>query len=314
MSVRPIWRALVPLTALATLVGLAGAAQASTTQAAAAKAKPKGTEISVANTVFGPALVVGSGPFKGFTLYFISSDNAPRSYGCTPGVTKTPVGPITCTGPSNDKNAEWPAITTKGKPVAGPGVSARLLGTVFRKGVGTQITYRGHPLYLFDQMPAQITGEGWFEPGLPPWHGIWWLMSPRGYPVPWAGSLTTTKVGGKTVLAAQQLTGAGWINFPLYTFTADTPSYSACAAIVACARAWPPVITSGAPGWTGLQPSQIGGLGIPGHLQQVSWAGQPLYLFSHEQLALQPNGMPAALGNGNGIKAFGGTFSLVVNP
>ena len=203
MSVRPIWRALVPLTALATLVGLAGAAQASTTQAAAAKAKPKGTEISVANTVFGPALVVGSGPFKGFTLYFISSDNAPRSYGCTPCVTKTPVGPITCPGPSNDKNAEWPAITTKGKPVAGPGVSARLLGTVFRKGVGTQITYRGHPLYLFDQMPGQITGEGWFEPGLPPWHGIWWLMSPRGYPVPWAGSLTTTRVGGKTVLAAQ---------------------------------------------------------------------------------------------------------------
>ena len=59
MSVRPIWRALVPLTALATSLGLAATAQASTTQAAAAKAKPKGTEISVANTVFGPALVVG---------------------------------------------------------------------------------------------------------------------------------------------------------------------------------------------------------------------------------------------------------------
>jgi len=46
----------------------------------------------------------------------------------------------------------------------------------------------------------------------------------------------------------------------------------------------------------------------------VSWAGQPLYLFSHEQIALLPNGMPAPVGNGNGIKAFGGTFSLVVNP
>ena len=203
MSVRPIWRALVPLTALATMLGLAATAQASTTQAAAVKAKPKGTEISVANTVFGPALVVGSGPYKGFTLYFISSDNAPHSYGCTPGVTKTVVGPITCTGPSNDKNAEWPAITTTGKPVAGPGVSAALLGTVYRKGVGTQITYRGYPLYLFDQMPGQVSGEGWFEPGLPPWHGVWWVMSPGGYPVPWAGSLTTTKVGGKTVLAAQ---------------------------------------------------------------------------------------------------------------
>jgi len=48
----------------------------------------------------------------------------------------------------------------------------------FRKGVGWQVTYAGHPLYLFDQQPGAVTGEGWFEPGLPPWHGIWWLMSP----------------------------------------------------------------------------------------------------------------------------------------
>ena len=82
MSVRPIWRALVPLTALATLLGLAATAQASTTQAA--KAKPKGTEISVANTVFGPALVVGSGPYKGFQLYFISSTTHPTRTGARP--------------------------------------------------------------------------------------------------------------------------------------------------------------------------------------------------------------------------------------
>ena len=129
----------------------------------------------------------------------------------------------------------------------------QLLGTVYRKGVGTQITYSKHPLYLFDQMPGQVSGEGWFEPGLPPWYGVWWVMSPGGYPVPWAGSLTTTKVGGKTVLAAQYFTGAGWINFPVYTFSADSSSYSACAASVACARAWPPLITSGAPGWTGCR-------------------------------------------------------------
>jgi hypothetical protein len=32
---------------------------------------------------FGPMLVVGSGPHKGHTLYYITSDNAPHSYGCT---------------------------------------------------------------------------------------------------------------------------------------------------------------------------------------------------------------------------------------
>jgi hypothetical protein len=55
-------------------------------------------------------------------------------------------------------------------------------------------------------------------------------------------------------------------------------------------------------------------VGIPGGLEQVSWEGQPLYLFSHEQIALGSGGVFAPVGNGNGIHAFGGTFSLVVNP
>jgi hypothetical protein len=41
---------------------------------------------------------------------------------------------------------------------------------------------------------------------------------------------------------------------------------------------------------------------------------RPLYLFSNEQLMLTSSGGAVAVGNGNGIKAFGGTFSLVVNP
>ena len=219
MTFRPIYRALAPLAALAAALTLTAAAQAATPAGTAT-----GTKIIVAGTPFGPALAVGSGPFKNRTLYFISSDNPP-SYGCTTGPTKTPFGPIACTGPSADRRAEWPAITTVGKPVAGPGVNAKLLGTVHRKGVGTQVTYRGHPLYLFsfEFGPGQVVGEGFFEPGLPPWHGVWWLMSPRGFPLPWAGTLTTAKIGGKTVLAASYLTEPGWINFPLYTFSADKP-------------------------------------------------------------------------------------------
>ena len=124
----------------------------------AAPAAPSGTEIILAHTAFGSSLAVGSGPFKNYTLYFISSDHD-HSYGCTTGATSTPVGPITCTGPSNDKNAEWPAITTNGNPVAGPGVSQALLGRVFRAGVGWQVTYAGHPLNLFDQMPGAVTAR-----------------------------------------------------------------------------------------------------------------------------------------------------------
>jgi predicted lipoprotein with Yx(FWY)xxD motif len=282
---------------------------------AAAPAASSGTEIIVANTAFGPSLAVGSGPYKNYTLYFISSDHG-TSFGCTTGTTTTLFGPIICTGPSNDKNAEWPAITTTGRPVAGPGVSQSLLGRVYRKGIGWQVTYAGHPLYLFDQAPAQVTGEGWFEPGIPPWHGIWWLISASGEPVPWAGTLTTTKIGSKTVLAEPFLTGAGWINFPVYTFSGDQ-SYSGaarCGDIPACARAWPPVLTSGSPGYQGVRASGIGEVGLPGGLRQVTWHGQPLYLFSNEQAGPLPNGGAAPLGNGNGVKAFGGTFSLVLNP
>jgi len=302
------WLALLAVPA-ATLA-LTTPAMASASRTAAAR----GTEIIVAETAFGPALAVGSGPFKNFTLYFISSDHG-RSFGCTTGATKTPVGPITCTGPSNDKNAEWPAITSATRPVAGPGVSAGLLSRVYRKGVGYQITYAGHPLYLFDQQAGAVTGEGWFEPGLPPWHGIWWLMSPDGSPAPWAGTLTTTSINGKRVLAESFQTGIGWINFPVYTFSADQPYYSsACSANASCARAWPSVLTRDEPGLTGVSASGAGEIGIPGNLTQVTWYGHPLYLFSHEELVPLPNGAGAPAGNGNGIKAFGGTFSLVVNP
>ncbi len=302
------WLALLAVPAATLALTMPAMASAARTSAAG------GTEIVVAETAFGPSLAVGSGPLKNYTLYYISSDH-PGTYGCTTGVTKTPLGPITCTGPSNDKNAEWPAITSATRPVAGPGVSQGLLSRVYRKGVGYQITYAGHPLYLFDPQPGAVNGEGWFEPGLPPWHGIWWLMSPGGEPVPWAGTLTTASIHGKKVLAESFQTGAGWVNFPVYTFSGDQGySWAACSASAACARAWPPVLTQDRPGRAGVPASGIGEIGIPGDLTQVTWYGHPLYLFSDEQATPLPNGAFGPAGNGNGIKAFGGTFSLVVNP
>jgi hypothetical protein len=59
-------------------------------------------------------------------------------------------------------------------------VSQRLLGRV-KRSFGEQVTYAGHPLYLFDTMAGAVTGEGWDEPGLPPWHGVWSLMRNSQY-------------------------------------------------------------------------------------------------------------------------------------
>ena len=136
-----------------------------------ASAASAGTTITTNNGPFGTMLVAGSGRYAGYSLYLITSDQPP-SFGCTAAVVKLGPGTsIACTGPSNDQNSEWPALTTVGAPVAGPGVSQKLLGTVKRPGIGTQVTYAGHPLYLFDSKAGPVSGEGWFEPSLPPWHG-----------------------------------------------------------------------------------------------------------------------------------------------
>jgi predicted lipoprotein with Yx(FWY)xxD motif len=260
---------------------------------------------------FGPMLVVGSGPLAGLALYFITSDQPP-AYGCTTAVFHLGRGGgESCTGPVGDQNAEWPALTTTGKPVAGGGISQKLLGTVHRAGIGTQITYAGHPLYVFDQSPGTVSGAGWFEPSLPPDHGIWYVVSPRGVARPWAGMLSTLPIGGKRVLGAELIDGGGWHVFPVYTYSGDSTSKSACHG--GCAAAWPPLLTAGSPGVEGAaQSGAVGTLTRPDGTLQVTYHGKPLYLFANEGIAKDPNdGNYHATGTGNGVKAPGGTFGLV---
>jgi predicted lipoprotein with Yx(FWY)xxD motif len=254
-------------------------------------------------------LIVGSGEYAGYTLYYISSDQPPK-FGCTKKLVSEGGPSISCTGPSNDQKAEWPAITTKGVPVAGPGVSQKLLGTVKRKDIGTQVTYAGHPLYLFDQSPGSITGEGYDEPSIPPFHGVWWLMTPAGLPLPWPGTLAETTIAdGRNVLGAIMLTGGGFKTAPVYAFSGDSSSKAACTG--ACAVAWPPVLTSSLPAATkSVATSKIGSIKLPNGTYQVTYAGKPLYLYSNESVVLK-NGQRIIAGSGNGVKFDGGTFELV---
>lgn len=268
-----------------------------------------GTMISVQNGPFGPMLVVGSGHYAGYTAYLVTSDSA-GSYGCTATIMKTlPSGPGSCTGPSNDKNAEWPALTTDGAPRAGSGVQAKLLSAVQRKGIGDQVTYDGHPLYLFDQAPGAVTGEGWDEATLPPWHGVWYVVSPTGSALAWPGALTTETVGKRTVLAALMETGIGWVKYSVYSYSKGSSPTSACAGM--CAVNWPPLLTNGKPGSSGpLAPGSVGTIHVAGGAQQVTYDGKPLYLFAYEGVG-RVGGTIGAAGNGNGAKVAGGTFSLV---
>lgn len=43
----------------------------------------------------------------------------------------------------------WPPVLTTGWPEAGPGVEQHALGVILRRNGTEQVTYRGHPLYMF---------------------------------------------------------------------------------------------------------------------------------------------------------------------
>ena len=73
----------------------------------------------------------------------------------------------------------WPPVLTKGEPQAGAGVEQRLLGTTQRDDGTTQVTYDGHPLYLYaHEGPNQVTCHDVSEFG-----GLWLAVQPNGQAV-----------------------------------------------------------------------------------------------------------------------------------
>jgi predicted lipoprotein with Yx(FWY)xxD motif len=114
-----------------------------------------GARVQLAKTRLGTILVDS----KGITLYDFVKDKGTTS-----------VCYSACA-------ALWPPLLTTGKPVAGPGVRASLLGTTKRKDGKLEVTYGGHPLYYFvtDRKPGQTTGQGVNQFG-----GPWWVLSAAG--------------------------------------------------------------------------------------------------------------------------------------
>jgi len=141
------------------LIALAAAGVVSATAAALAlaggNAAPRGATVKIAGSSLGRILVDS----KGITLYDFVKDKRTTSV---------------CYGACA---ALWPPLLTTGKPVAGPGVRASLLGTTRRKDGKLEVTYGGHPLYYFvsDRKPGQTTGQGLNQFG-----GPWWVLSAAG--------------------------------------------------------------------------------------------------------------------------------------
>jgi predicted lipoprotein with Yx(FWY)xxD motif len=71
----------------------------------------------------------------------------------------------------------WPPLTATATPKASGAVKASLLGTTKRADGTSEVTYAGHPLYLFagDTQAGQTTGQGSNGFGAP-----WWVVTPAG--------------------------------------------------------------------------------------------------------------------------------------
>ena len=162
-------------TVLAAALGIAlaaagVAAAAAVTHQSTASSSATAGRVTLHQTKIGKVLASSSGR----TLYLFMKDKHGRSacYGACAGF--------------------WPPLIKKGKVSAGAGVKAGLLGTTKRKNGKLQVTYHGHPLYLFklDSGSGQIKGQRQNIYG-----GIWYALSASGSAnkkAPPAGGGTTT--------------------------------------------------------------------------------------------------------------------------
>jgi predicted lipoprotein with Yx(FWY)xxD motif len=133
--------------ALSLAVGLPGAF--------AASQPASSVKVAVANSDLGRILVDG----RGRTLYLFAKDARGKS---------------ACGGKCA---SAWPPLIASGKPLAGAGAKASLLGTTRRADGRLQVTYNHHPLYTFvkDTRKGQTNGEG-----IDAFGAEWDALSPAG--------------------------------------------------------------------------------------------------------------------------------------
>jgi len=114
-----------------------------------------GSQVKTRKTSLGTILVDS----KGKTLYMFGKDKSGKS---------------SCSGACA---SNWPPYVTTGKPTAGAGAKASMLGTTKRSDGKLQVTYDHHPLYhfKFDTAAGNVKGEDANAFG-----GHWYAVSAKG--------------------------------------------------------------------------------------------------------------------------------------
>ena len=149
---------LIPGLAVVAVLALALAGCSSASQANGSTPKSNGGEqgmVDVATSGLGQILVDS----QGRTLYLFAKDTGTQSE---------------CTGACA---SAWPPLPATGNPTVGGGADASLVASTMRSDGSPQVTYAGHPLYLFsgDQNPGDTNGEGVVAYG-----ASWYAVSPAG--------------------------------------------------------------------------------------------------------------------------------------
>jgi len=111
--------------------------------------------VGLSNASLGSILVNS----QGRTLYLFTRDSGATS---------------TCSGACA---VNWPPLRAVGKATIGSGAKASLVSTSTRSDGERQLTYNGHPLYLFkgDKSPGDTNGQG-----LTAFGGRWYAVSSTG--------------------------------------------------------------------------------------------------------------------------------------
>jgi predicted lipoprotein with Yx(FWY)xxD motif len=169
-----------------------------------------------------------------------------------------------------------------------------------------QVTYFGHPVYLFAfdlgaGAPSGLTNGEYLVDQFQ--HGVWYLLGPSGIADPGPLPIASMSSSQGTIVAVNPPSPFSFRPFAVYAFSTDSATASACTGT--CARFWPPVLVAGdltAAAGSGVSQAGLGTITRPDGTFQVTYFGHPLYFFAFDQ-----PGMTL----GEGITAFGGTFKVV---
>jgi predicted lipoprotein with Yx(FWY)xxD motif len=102
--------------------------------------------------------ILAAGP-KHLTVYMFEADKGTTS-SCTGACAKV-----------------WPPVTTEGKPAASGAAVAADLGSTMRSDGTEQVTYKGHPLYFYDD--DKDSGDAYGQ-GSKAFGADWYVLKPNG--------------------------------------------------------------------------------------------------------------------------------------